>query len=59
MVLEGAGTTEGVVTRASPRGVDETLERLTGLLAEKGIKLFAVIDHSGEARKAELEMPDT
>jgi uncharacterized protein (DUF302 family) len=59
MVLEGAGTTEGVVTRAGPRGVDETLERLTGLLAEKGIKLFAVIDHSGEARKAELEMPDT
>jgi uncharacterized protein (DUF302 family) len=59
VTLQGAGTTEGVVTRASPRGVEETLERLTGLIAEKGLKLFAVVDHSGEAEQVGLDMPNT
>jgi uncharacterized protein (DUF302 family) len=35
------------------------VSRLVQLIADKGLKLFAVIDHSGEARKAGLEMPDT
>jgi uncharacterized protein (DUF302 family) len=39
--------------------VDETVARLTALLQEKGVKLFAVIDHSGEAAKAGLAMPPT
>lgn len=59
MTLHGAQTTEGVVTKASPRTVDETVSRLTQLIANKGLMLFAVIDHSGEARKVGLEMPDT
>jgi len=47
------------VTKASPRGVEETLERLIGLIAEKGLKLFAVVDHSGEAQLVGLDMPTT
>jgi uncharacterized protein (DUF302 family) len=50
---------EGVVTKACPRSVAETVERLQRLIDEKGLVLFAVIDHSGEATRAGLEMPDT
>ena len=59
MTLHGAGTTEGVVTKASPRGVEETVERLTELLRQKDLTVFAVVDHSGAAQKVGLEMPDT
>ncbi|HEV2309775.1 MAG TPA: DUF302 domain-containing protein [Acidimicrobiia bacterium] len=59
VTLHGAGTTDGVVTIASPRSAAETLERLSGLLEEKGLKRFAVVDHSGAAEAVGLEMPDT
>jgi uncharacterized protein (DUF302 family) len=49
----------GIVNRASNLSVDETVERLKGILQAKGVKLFAVIDHSGEAEKAGLKMPPT
>ena len=55
MTLHGAGTTEGVVTKASPRGVEETVERLTELLRQKDLTVFAVVDHSGAAQKVGLE----
>jgi uncharacterized protein (DUF302 family) len=50
---------DGVVTKPSPRPVGETVNRLKQLVEDKGLTLFAVIDHSGEARRAGLEMPDT
>ena len=37
----------------------ETLHRLETLLTAKGIKVFALVDHSGEAEKAGLKMPPT
>ena len=43
----------------SPVSVDDTVARITKLLESKGVKLFAVIDHSGEARAAGLELRDT
>jgi len=49
----------GMVTIPSHYSVDETVARLEKLLAEKGIKLFALVDHSGEAEKAGLKMPPT
>jgi uncharacterized protein (DUF302 family) len=49
----------GVVDLASSHSVDDTVERLKGILHAKGVKLFAVIDHSGEAEKAGLKMPPT
>jgi uncharacterized protein (DUF302 family) len=48
-----------VVTKTSPRSVPETVARLESLAQGKGLKLFAVIDHSGEAEKAGLELRDT
>ena len=49
----------GLVSIPSRHSVDETVARLTQLLAAKGVKLFAVIDHSGEAAAAGLAMPPT
>ena len=50
---------EHLVTKLSPRSVPETVARLSEVLAEKGVKLFAVIDHSREAAAAGLELRDT
>jgi uncharacterized protein (DUF302 family) len=49
----------GLVSIPSNHSVDSTVSRITGLLAAKGVKLFAVIDHSGEAAAAGLQMPPT
>ncbi|HTZ88761.1 MAG TPA: DUF302 domain-containing protein [Alloacidobacterium sp.] len=49
----------GIVTIPSRYSVDETVSRLEHTLAEKGIKLFTLVDHSGEAEKAGLKMPPT
>ena len=49
----------GLISISSHHSVDDTVARLTQLLAAKGVKLFAVIDHSGEAAAAGLSMPPT
>ncbi len=46
----------GIVTIPSHHSADQTVERLEETLAAKGVKLFAVIDHSGEAEKAGFQM---
>ena len=38
-----------LVTKPSPFSVADTVARLSRLVTEKGITLFGVIDHSGEA----------
>jgi uncharacterized protein (DUF302 family) len=48
-----------MITKTSSRSVPETVERLTEELASRGIKLFVVVDHSGEAETAGLELRDT
>jgi len=48
-----------VVTKPSPWSVEETVDRLSAIVAARGLTLFAVIDHSGEARAAGLELRDT
>src|SRR6202041_2371616 len=55
-----ASTSEnGIVRIASKHTVDETVEKLRGILQAKGVMLFAVVDHSGEAAKVGLPMPPT
>jgi uncharacterized protein (DUF302 family) len=49
----------GLVDLPSNHSVDETVEKLKAILQAKGITLFALIDHSGEAAKAGLEMRPT
>ncbi len=52
-------SSNGLVNVASWHSVDETAEKFKSLLESKGIKLFALVDHSGEADKAGLHMPPT
>jgi uncharacterized protein (DUF302 family) len=48
-----------IVTKLSPRSVTDTVARLSALVAEKGLKLFALIDHSGEAEAIGLHLRET
>lgn len=49
----------GLIHLDSKHSVDETVQRLQALLQEKNIKVFALVDHSGEAAKAGLVMRPT
>jgi len=49
----------GIVDVPSNHSVDQTVERLKDILQAKGITLFALIDHSGEAGKVGMKMPPT
>ena len=48
-----------LVTKLSPMSVQDTVARFSEVLAAKGVKLFAIVDHSGEAKAAGLELRDT
>jgi uncharacterized protein (DUF302 family)/uncharacterized membrane protein YidH (DUF202 family) len=54
-----AGAENGIVRITSNHSVDETVAKLKGILEAKGVKLFVVVDHSGEAASAGLKMPNT
>ncbi|HZC73272.1 MAG TPA: DUF302 domain-containing protein [Jatrophihabitans sp.] len=49
----------GLLTKLSPRSVPDTVARLTALITNKGMRLFAVIDQAAEAGHAGLELRDT
>jgi uncharacterized protein (DUF302 family) len=49
----------GLITLKSAHSVDKTVARVRALLESKGIREFALIDHSAEAAKAGLAMPKT
>jgi uncharacterized protein (DUF302 family) len=49
----------GIVDVPSNHSVDQTVEKLKGILNAKGVTLFALVDHSGEAEKAEMKMRPT
>jgi uncharacterized protein (DUF302 family) len=52
-------TDNGIVTQPSNHSVDETVGKLKAILQAKGVTLFALVDHSGEAEKAGMKMPRT
>jgi uncharacterized protein (DUF302 family)/uncharacterized membrane protein YidH (DUF202 family) len=52
-------TENGIIDKPSNHSVDETVEKLKTLLAGKGMTLFALIDHSGEAEKVGFKMRST
>ena len=49
----------GLIDIPSNHSVEETVEKLTGILKAKGITLFALVDHGGEAEKAGIRMRPT
>lgn len=50
---------KGLVRVSSPYSVEETLKRFQEILKQKGVQVFALIDHSGEAAKVGMTMPPT
>ena len=50
---------EGIVKIPSHHSVDQTVGKLKTILQAKGVMLFALVDHSGEAEKVGLKMPPT
>jgi uncharacterized protein (DUF302 family) len=50
---------KGLIDIPSNHSVDETVTKLEGILQAKGITLFALVDHSGEAAKAGMKMRPT
>ncbi|HEX5269294.1 MAG TPA: DUF302 domain-containing protein [Gemmataceae bacterium] len=50
---------DGLVTLPGARGAPETVDRLKSLLAQKGIELFADVDHAAAAREAGLSLRPT
>lgn len=49
----------GIETIASTHSFADSLQKLQSIITSKGLKTFAVIDHSGEAAAIGLEMPPT
>ncbi|HZR56323.1 MAG TPA: DUF302 domain-containing protein [Terriglobales bacterium] len=52
-------TDNGIIDTPSNHSVDQTVEKLKSILQDKGITLFALVDHSGEAEKARMKMRPT
>jgi uncharacterized protein (DUF302 family) len=50
---------KGMIDKPSHHSVEQTVEKLKNILQAKGVTLFALVDHSGEAAKVGMKMPDT
>jgi uncharacterized protein (DUF302 family) len=46
----------GIVSKVSPLSVEQTLARLEGIMGDRGLTLFAHIDHEANAQSVGLEM---
>src|ERR1700687_2119776 len=49
----------GIVDKISHHSVVDTVDKLKGILLSKGVMLFAIVDHSGEAAKVGMKMRPT
>jgi uncharacterized protein (DUF302 family) len=52
-------TGDGIISNPSKYSVPDTLDRVEAALRAKGIRVFARVDHGGEAEKAGMKMPPT
>jgi uncharacterized protein (DUF302 family) len=59
MTDDQIATEADVVTKLSPRSVQDTAAKLTAMISAKGMKLFGVIDQAAEAREAGLTLRET
>jgi uncharacterized protein (DUF302 family) len=59
MAQAAPASSNGIVQKPSNHSVDETVSRLQNILQSKGVQLFALVDHSGEAAKVGMKMPAT
>lgn len=59
VITSDTNADKGMVDVASNHSVEETVQKIKSILQSKGITLFALVDHSGEAEKVGLEMRPT
>ena len=52
-------TNRGIIDQPSNHSVGPTVEKLKNILQSKGVTLFALVDHSGEAEKVGMKMRHT
>jgi len=57
--VDNPQSSAGIITRPSSQSVAETVDGLTRLIEDRGFMLFRVIDHSGTAERAGVEMPES
>jgi uncharacterized protein (DUF302 family) len=58
-LMAAQSSEKGIITIPSSHSVDQTAEKLKGILQAKGVALFALVDHSGEAEKVGMKMRPT
>lgn len=49
----------GIINKPSNHSVEQTVKKLERILQAKGVTLFALVDHSGEAEKVGMRMQPT
>jgi uncharacterized protein (DUF302 family) len=52
-------SSDGVITTRSSNSVAQTIDRLRSVKPDRGFTVFNVIDHSGVAERAGVQMPDS
>jgi len=57
--MGGAFAVDGISSQSSPHSVPETVRRLEAVMSEKGVTVFAKIDHGVEAAKVGLQLAPT
>jgi len=58
-ISTSAAPRNGIISKSTQHSVDESVDKLKAMLRERGIALFAIVDHSGEAAKLGIKMPNT
>src|ERR1700688_2122729 len=58
-IFMATAANNGIVNKPSKHSVQQTVEALTNILKTKGVAVFALIDHSGEAEKVGMKMRPT
>lgn len=57
--VQMTSSADGIVSLPTQHSVDDAVARLKNFLQSKGVTLFALIDHSGEAEKVGMKMSPT
>ena len=58
LMLDSTQSSDGVITKPAGTSVAQTIDGLRRLMADRGFMVFNVIDHSGVAARAGVQMPD-
>jgi len=59
LMPDSTPSSDGVITKPSSKSVAQTIDGLRRVMADRGFTVFNVIDHSGVAERAGVQMPDS